>query len=56
MKLIGGGYEMDVGGAMKWMGGGAMKLIGGAYEIDGGINRCQGGAWGSGAPSTLHRN
>ena len=30
MKLIGGGYEMHVGGAMKWMGGG--------YEIDrGGI-------------------
>ena len=28
MKLIGGGCEMDVGGAMKWMGGG--------YEIDGG--------------------
>ena len=33
MKLMGGGYEMDVGGggAMKWMGGGG-------YEIDrGGI-------------------
>ena len=27
MKLIGGGYEID--------GGGAMKLIWGGYEIDG---------------------
>ena len=33
MKLMGGGYEIDAGGAMKWRGG-AMKLIGGGYEID----------------------
>ena len=26
MKLMGGGYEIDAGGAMKWRGGG--------YEID----------------------
>ena len=56
MKLMGGAMKWMWGGAMKWMGGGAMKLIGGAYEIDGGVNKCQGGAWGSGAPSTLHRN
>ena len=54
MKLMGGAMKWMWGGAMKWMGGGAMKLIGGAYEIDGGVNKCQGGAWGSGAPSTLH--
>ena len=28
MKVMGGGYEIDAGGAMKWMGGG--------YEIHGG--------------------
>ena len=28
MKLMGGGYEIDAGGALKWMGGG--------YEIDSG--------------------
>ena len=28
MKLMGGGYEMDVWGGMKWIGG-AMKLMGG---------------------------
>ena len=31
MKLIGGGYEIDRGGAMKLMGG-HMKLMGGGYE------------------------
>ena len=36
MKLMGGGYEMDGGGATKWMWGGAMKWMGGGYEIDGG--------------------
>ena len=35
MKLMGGGYEIDARGAMKWRGGGAMKLIGGGYEMDG---------------------
>ena len=35
MKLMGGGYEIDRGGAMKLMGGG--------YEIDGGHMKLMGG-------------
>ena len=43
MKLMGGGYEIDAGGAMKWMGG-AMKLMGGGYEMDvGGAMKWMGG-------------
>ena len=31
MKLMGGGYEMDVRGGMKWMGGGGYEMDGGGH-------------------------
>ena len=34
---VGGGYEIDRGGAMYWMGGRAMKLIGGHMKLMGGL-------------------
>ena len=34
MKLMGGGYEIDAGGAMKWRGGG-YEIDRGGYEMDG---------------------
>ena len=35
MKLIGEGYEIDAGGAMKWREGGYEIDRGGGYEMDG---------------------
>ena len=43
MKWMGGGYEIDRGG-YEMDGGGAMKLIGGAHEIDEGAMKLIGEA------------